>query len=214
MRNRIFLFVFVPFLVFSLTGCAVIFQKGRRSDLERIQELEKELAELRRTRGILEERLASEINNDQVSVHMGKRGLVITFVAEVLFDSGKADLKAASLSTLDKISSILQEEVPNNNIGIEGHTDNQPIKHSRWKSNWELSAHRALSVLYYLRDSGINPEKLSATGYGEYHPVASNDSTSGRQKNRRVEIIIIPQHSEKAKEDSAAQYGYDDEELK
>ena len=75
---------------------------------------------------------------------------------------------------------------------IEGHTDNQPIKYSGWKSNWELSAHRALSVLHHLKDTGIAPERLSAIGYGEYRPVASNQSTQGQQLNRRVEIVILP----------------------
>ena len=79
------------------------------------------------------------------------------------------------------------------NVGIEGHTDNVPIKYSGWKSNWELSSARAMSVLHYLIDDhGINPPRLSATGYGEYHPVETNDTAEGRQKNRRVEIVILP----------------------
>ena len=204
MKRRIFLYVFVPFLLFSFTGCALVLQKGRRSDLEKIDSLEKELAELRRTRGVLEDRLSKEINNDQVSVSMSNRGLVITFVAEVLFDSGKAKLKDSASSSLDKVSSILKEEVPNNRIAIEGHTDNVPITKSKWASNWELSSHRALSVLDYLVSQGLNPEKLSATGYGEFQPVASNDSAAGRQKNRRVEIVIIPKEAKRVGRESAA----------
>jgi chemotaxis protein MotB len=78
-------------------------------------------------------------------------------------------------------------------VGIEGHTDNEPIRHSGWKSNWELSANRALSVLHYLVDNrGISPTRLSALAYGEFHPVTSNDAKQGRQLNRRVEIVILP----------------------
>jgi chemotaxis protein MotB len=131
---------------------------------------------------------------------MAKKGLVITFVAEVLFDSGKAKLREDSLPILDKVVRILQETVPANDIGIEGHTDDEPIKHSRWKSNWELSAQRALSVLHYLEDSGVASGRLSAIGYGEYQPVASNDTAEGKQLNRRVEIVILPK-SVKAKTD-------------
>ena len=79
-------------------------------------------------------------------------------------------------------------------MGIGGHADNQPIQFSNWKSNWELSSARALSVLHRLVDSeGISPERLSAIGYGEYKPVASNDASDSRKLNRRVEIVILPQ---------------------
>ena len=124
---------------------------------------------------------------------MTERGLVITFVSEVLFDSGKAKLRSDSLEKLDKVSGVLQTTVSDLNVGIEGHTDNVPIKYSGWKSNWELSAARAMSVLHHLVDNqGVAPHRLSATGYGEYHPVTSNDTNEGRQKNRRVEIVILP----------------------
>ena len=93
--------------------------------------------------------------------------------------------------------------MPQFNVGIEGHTDNQPIKLSGWKTNWELSSSRALSVLHYLvKQKGIAPERLSANGYGEFHPVDSNDTKEGRQLNRRVEIVILPQLT-KVKEDRA-----------
>jgi chemotaxis protein MotB len=125
---------------------------------------------------------------------MMKKGLVITVVGDVLFDSGKAKIRPAAYPILDKIAVVLKENVPQLNVGIEGHTDNEPIKYSGWKSNWELSTARALSVLHYLVDNkGISPDRLSAIGYGEYHPVASNLAKEGRQLNRRVEIVILPQ---------------------
>ena len=206
MQKAKFLVILGFISVFIMQGCAVVFQKGRRSDIEKIQSLQKELQELQQTKTELENKLSEEIKNKQVRLAMEKKGLVITFVAEVLFDSGKAKLRKDSLPILDKVAKILEKNVPNNNIGIEGHTDNQPIKYSGWKSNWELSAARALSVLHYLEKEGIPPKRLSAIGYGEYRPVASNDTKEGKQLNRRVEIVIIPNNSiEKVKKPLAPQ---------
>jgi chemotaxis protein MotB len=174
----------------GLTGCTVIFQKGRRSDIEKITKLKNELSELERAKAELEDRLKGEKN---VKVEMSDRGLVITFLAEVLFDSGKDKIRTEAKGKLDQVADVLQTTVRDLNVGIEGHTDNQPIKRSGWKSNWELSSARALAVLHYMEDShGIDPARLSAIGYGEYHPVDTNDTREGRQRNRRVEIVIIP----------------------
>jgi len=198
MRMVIFLFV----LLF-VTSCSVVIQKGRRSDIERIRLLEKRLKELEHVKSILEERLAQEIKEKKLRLSMKRKGLVVTFVAEILFDPGKAQLKKESLYILDKVAKILKNEVPPSyRISIEGHTDNQPIKYSKWKSNWELSCHRALSVLYYLEKKGINPSRLSSTGFGEYHPVASNETEEGRALNRRVEIVIIPPTIRKIKKET------------
>jgi len=183
----------IIFITLGLVGCTVIFQKGRRSDVERIGELEEQLDQLSSTKKLLEERLKQEISDKQVRLEMADKGLVITFVAEVLFDSGKAKIRSQAYPTLDKVARVLQEEVPGMEIGIEGHTDNQPIKYSGWKSNWELSSARAMSVLHYLVDErGIDAERVSAIGCGEHRPVASNDTKEGRQLNRRVEIVILP----------------------
>ncbi|MBU2222287.1 MAG: OmpA family protein, partial [Candidatus Omnitrophica bacterium] len=113
--------------------------------------------------------------------------------SEVFFDSGKDIIREDGKESLQKVAEVLNQNVPNSNVAIEGHTDNQPIKYSDWKSNWELSSARALAVLHYLIDQkNIVPERLSAIGYGEYHPVSSNDSKEGRKFNRRVEIVILP----------------------
>ena len=194
--------------VFIMNGCAIIFQKGRRTDLEKIELLEDELQDLRRAKDLLQRRLSGEIRDKQVRLSMAEKGLVITFVAEVLFSSGKAKLKDASLPILNKVVKILKEEVSANKIGIEGHTDNEPIKHSKWKSNWELSAQRALSVLYYLESRGINPVRLSAIGYGEYQPIASNATTEGKQTNRRVEIVVLPKTAKRTSSDSGGEEEY------
>lgn len=190
----------IIFLSITLTGCTFIFQKGRRSDIEKIEELSRQLNELTEAKSRLEEILSAEIKDKQVGLQMMKKGLVITVVGDVLFDSGKAKIRSEAYDILNKIGTVLNENVPGLNVGVEGHTDNQPIKFSGWKSNWELSTARALSVLHYLVDEkGVSPERVSAIGYGEYRPVASNDTQEGRQSNRRVEIVILPQLT-KAKE--------------
>lgn len=184
------------FLSFSLSGCTIIFQKGRRMDVEKISNLTSELSELERAKAELEDRLQKEISDKEVKVEMLEKGLTITFVAEVLFDSGKAHLRKDSLDKLDKVAHVLNTTVKDLSVGIEGHTDNVPIKYSGWASNWELSSARAMSVLHYLVDNQqLEPSRLSATGYGEYRPVASNETPEGKEKNRRVELVILPKTS-------------------
>ncbi len=176
-----------------LSGCTIVFQKGRRSDVEEIAKLKGRLNSLEKAKAELETRLSKEISDQEVSVKMMDRGLVITFVAEVLFDSGKAQLRQSSFEKLDKIADVLNTTVKDLSVGIEGHTDDVPIQRSGWKSNWELSSARALGVLHYLtQTNNISPGRLSATGYGEFRPVADNATPEGRQKNRRVEIVILP----------------------
>ena len=111
----------------------------------------------------------------------------------VLFDSGKAKIRHEAYPLLDKVATVLKDNMANFNVGIEGYTDNVPIKHSKWKSNWELSTARSLSVLHFLaNEKGVSPERLSASGFGEYRPVDTNDTSAGRKQNRRVEIVIQP----------------------
>jgi len=185
--------LFISVLAITLAGCTIIFQKGRRSDVNKIEELTGQLDELNAAKNLLAERLKQEIADKQVRLEMAERGLVITFVADVLFDSGKAKVRVEAMPTLDKVARVLDENLAGYSIGIEGHTDNQPIKYSGWKSNWELSSARALSVLHYLVDEkDISGTRVSAIGYGEYHPVASNDTREGMQLNRRVEIVVLP----------------------
>lgn len=189
--------------ILSSTGCTVIFQKGRRNDAEQITKLQGDIDELQKAKEDLENRLKGEIADKEVTVERLQKGLVITFVSEVLFDSGKAELKKDSFEKLDKIVGVLSDTVPDLDVGIEGHTDNVPITHSSWKSNWELSSHRALSVLHYLTEQKVSPQRLAAIGYGEYRPVAENDTKEDRQKNRRVEIVILPKVDKKKADDSS-----------
>lgn len=137
--------------------------------------------------------LSEELAEEDALISMDDRGIVVTLLDKVLFPSGKADIKAGGKETLAKVSAVL-EDIPNE-ISIEGHTDNEPIRRTRYlyKSNWELSTARATNVLHFMEEQGIPPERLSATGYGEYRPVAGNDTKEGRQRNRRVEIVILPE---------------------
>lgn len=203
----------VFFIVLSLfiSGCTVKFYRGRPSDTEKIGTLsseverlqalrDKERKELEDAKALLESRLSKEIDENQIRLELAERGLVITFVSEILFDSGKTKIRPEAYDALNKVSKVIKEKVSDRDIGVEGHTDNVPIKHSGWKSNWELSTSRATSVLHYLIDEGkLSPNKLAAIGYGEYRPVASNDTSEGRQKNRRVEIVILPKEIPKVK---------------
>ncbi len=215
MRKKVL--IVVVMFVFFINGCAVILQKGRRSDVEKIQTLRTELDRLRDAKDALAESLSEEIENQQVSVSLAERGLVITFVAEVLYSSGKAKLRKESHPILGKVARILNEEVYGNDVGVEGHTDNEAIKYSPWKNNWELSTQRALGVVYYLQDAGIKPSRLSARGYGEFRPIASNSTKEGRQLNRRVEVVILPKSIKKEDTFGDSVDGYGDsfeEELK
>ncbi len=204
MKAKFFTIGLIVLLTVSFSGCTFIFQKGRRSDVEKIEELTDQLNELNRTKNLLEDRLSQEIKDKQVKLQMMEKGLVINVVGDLLFDSGKAKIRHEAYPLLDKVARVLEENVPQNNVGIEGYTDNQPIKYSGWKSNWELSSARALSVLHYMvNEKGISPDRLSAAGYGEFQPVASNDTREGRQLNRRVEIVILPQLTKVGKNEAA-----------
>ncbi len=204
MRYIVVLFFAVVSMSFS--GCSVVIQKHARSDAEVIAKLKKELtykdqqyqikenelAELKKIKALLEQRLKNEIANKEVSLDLTGRGVVITLASDIFFDSGKADIKKELYPVLDKVAYILKNKIADRNIGIEGHTDNEPIKHSGWKSNWELSLARAVNVLHYLEKEGVQPQRLTAIGYGQYRPVADNSTPEGRRLNRRVEIVILP----------------------
>ncbi|MEG0133734.1 MAG: OmpA family protein [Clostridium sp.] len=137
---------------------------------------------------------------DDVQIYQDDRGLNIQLKDSVLFDTGKADLKTESKAVLDKVADILVKV--NNEIIIEGHTDNLPINTSAMPNNWHLSSARALSVLDYFLDAKkvLNPHRFSAQGCGEFKPIAPNDTAENRAKNRRVNIIVVSNMKEQANE--------------
>lgn len=149
--------------------------------------------DLARAKSDLESQLQGEMASGDASVSMQARGLVVTVLDRILFDSGKAELKPGSESTLKSVASILSDRVRHHMVYVEGHTDNIPIKFSAWRSNWELSTARSTEVVHYFVDqSGIDARRIAAVGYAEFHPITDNDTPAGRQKNRRVEIVISP----------------------
>ncbi|MBN2181118.1 MAG: OmpA family protein [Sedimentisphaerales bacterium] len=116
--------------------------------------------------------------------------ITVTLSNEILFDSGKAELKKATSTELDHIYEVLKQKYPNKDIDVVGHTDTDPIKKSNWKDNWELSAQRALSVTRYLIQHGISDKKIQAVACGQARPIVSNATAGGKAKNRRVEIVV------------------------
>jgi chemotaxis protein MotB len=128
--------------------------------------------------------------NPSVEVGSDKEGIVIRLSGSYLFDSGRAELKPNSLGILDAIAAELRG-LPND-VRVDGHTDATPIDSPRYPTNWELSAARAITVTRYLTESaGIPAARLTAAGYGEYRPLAPNDTREHRALNRRVEIHIL-----------------------
>ena len=121
-------------------------------------------------------------------------GAMISVEGTVLFDSGKAALKTTGKGTLGQIAKTIAAQYPDHDVYVFGHTDTDPIKHSSWKDNYELSCQRALSVVRHLRSQGITSATLAACGWGEYRPVASNTSQTERSLNRRVEIFVMAPH--------------------
>ncbi|MGB9711413.1 MAG: OmpA/MotB family protein [Thermodesulfovibrio sp.] len=142
-----------------------------------------------RNKAIIEDlkKLLNDISG--INIKSDARGVVITLPDTLLFSSGSAELKPEATEALTRIAEKLKE-IPGK-VAIEGHTDNVPISSSVYRSNWELSAARASSVLHFLLQKGLNPDRFMIAGYGEYRPVASNDTEEGRAKNRRVELIIL-----------------------
>jgi chemotaxis protein MotB len=151
-----------------------------------------ELMRLKQMQDKLRNRLQEEIGQNQAAVTMSNRGLVIQFLSQVFFKSGMTSITKKGKESLAKVVPSLKKI--NRELRIEGHTDNEPVKRTKflYASNWELSSARALTVLDYFLLQGINPRNLSSAAYGEYRPVASNTTKNGRQKNRRVEIVVIP----------------------
>ncbi len=128
--------------------------------------------------------------NNTVEVKEDDRGIILQLKESILYQSGKAYLREDSKEILDMISDLLAT-FPNKVI-VEGHTDNIPMHNEQFDTNWELSAIRAVNVVrYFVESKNIKAERVSAAGYGEYKPIAENNTAQGRSKNRRVNILII-----------------------
>jgi chemotaxis protein MotB len=134
--------------------------------------------------------LGGEIQRGEIAMHREPDGLIISLREVGFFESGSAQMKAEAQAAFDRIAAMLRKG--DYRLRIEGHTDNAPIHTAQFPSNWELSTSRATEIvrLLIVRD-GFAPDRLSASGYAEYHPVVSNRTAEGRGMNRRVDIVIL-----------------------
>ena len=156
---------------------------------------EEEITRLTHTQEELSKSLQDEIAKGNITIQQVRDRLTINMVDRVLFDSGHTQVKPAGVKVLKQVGDVLNK-ISDKQIRIEGHTDNVPISsklQDRFKTNWELSTARATTVVRYLIDQGgVDPQYLSAVGYADTHPLASNDSEEGRSSNRRIEIVLYP----------------------
>jgi chemotaxis protein MotB len=139
----------------------------------------------------LEQRLSNQVAQHTVSIQMGRDGLVISLREAGFFDSGSAMPRPDTLATLHEIAVSLGRTPYD--LRVEGHTDNIPIHTATFDSNWELSSARATRIARLFLDShALPPDRISAAGYAEFHPVASNATAEGRATNRRVDLVVLP----------------------
>jgi chemotaxis protein MotB len=155
-------------------------------------------AEIQRLKGTYEslvKDLKDEIEKGEIKVTQIRDRLTVNLVEKILFDSGKAEVKAQGKEILKKVGNILKD-VEDKDIRIEGYTDNVPIGgalRQKFPTNWELSTQRATNVLRFLQDEGgVDGTRLAAVGYGEFRPIAGNDTPEGKAQNRRIEIVLVP----------------------
>jgi len=157
--------------------------------------MENEVQTLKSTFDALVEGLNKQVENQEAVINEYEKKLTVTFVDRILFNSGEAVIKPAGKKLLIKVGNILKT-TQNNRIRVEGHTDNIPISdeyHYKYPTNWELSSARATAVIRFFQDKvGLDPKVLEAVGLSYYSPIDTNETTGGRAKNRRVEIIIQP----------------------
>ncbi|HEY5993495.1 MAG TPA: OmpA family protein [Gallionellaceae bacterium] len=140
--------------------------------------------------------LSKEVEKGQLQIRQYQNMLTVDLAEQIFFDSGSSTLKSGGKDVLKKVADALKK-YDNKVIRVVGHTDNVPLAKAlqgQFPSNWELSVARATNVVRFLQESGIPPERMVASGRGEYDPVASNDTPEGRKKNRRIEIMLIDQN--------------------
>lgn len=162
--------------------------RARMEELRRAQAAADARANLFRDLAL---RLKKMIDAGELEIKLRSGRMVLALPTDVLFDSGKAKLSARGKEAIAQVSSVLAT-LKDRRFQVAGHTDADPIRYSGFDSNWELSSARALQVVKVLVDAGMSPATLSAAGYGEFDPVAANDSADQKGKNRRIEIALQP----------------------
>jgi chemotaxis protein MotB len=180
----------IPFLALLLiAGCVP--QQQYNQEVQQVQQLQY----MNSTYQQLNQSLQSEVSANQVQVKQLQNRLQVTMVNAILFPEGGFELNQKGKDSLNKILPILQG-LNGKQIVIQGFTDNESILEplaSRYPSNWDLAAARAIAVVRYLEAQGIDPSQLSGVAFGKYHPIASNDTAAGRAQNRRINIDIQDQ---------------------
>jgi len=139
----------------------------------------------------LAEKLRKMIDAGKLEVVIRRGRMIVKLPAEVLFASGSSQLSTDGQTPLKELAAVLRQ-FPDRHFMVAGHTDNIPIGPSNYKSNWELSTARAVTVTEFLVSMGVNPTRLAAAGYGEFDPIKGNGSDLGRRENRRIEIVLLP----------------------
>jgi len=166
-----------------------------------LKEAQLRLEELRRAQAAADARAAlfkevalklkRMIDAGELAVVLRSGRMVVVLPTDVLFDSGRTQIKPRGKEALSEVARVLAS-LAGRRFQVAGHTDDQPIRYSAFSSNWELSAARGVEVLRFLIESGMPPDSVSAAGYGEFDPVAGNDSAEGKARNRRIEITLQP----------------------
>jgi chemotaxis protein MotB len=172
-------------------------EKSRQSDqadaAKRLAELKAQADARAKQFQELMGKLRSMVDSGKLKVEF-RNGLMLVKMADnILFDSGKADLKAGGKATLKELAAALLS-ITGRKFQVAGHTDDQPLgKKSRFKDNWALSTARAVEVVnFMIKDGAMPPDRLSAAGWADQLPVAKNDGDPGRQQNRRIEVVLLP----------------------
>jgi chemotaxis protein MotB len=159
---------------------AMLAASGAQQEQQSFKKLQRELNAYAKAHGF----------GDEVQTVINRQGLVVHVLTDkLLFDSGSATLQGEGFPLLEEISHLLNVD-RKHPITVEGNTDNQPIQSSQFPSNWELSTNRATTVVRYLIAQGVQDQRLSAAGYADMHPLASNATATGRARNRRVDIVL------------------------
>lgn len=171
---------------------------GLQDAKARLEELRKQKAAAEARAATFRElvaRLRAMIDTGQLKVIIRDGRMLIALPDDVLFDSGKTDIKAQGQEALAKVAQVLAT-LPERHFLCAGHTDNVPVRSGRFKNNWDLSTARAVEVTQFLITKGMKPQVLAAAGYGEFDPVAANDTAEHRAQNRRIEIVLQPNLSD------------------
>lgn len=173
-------------------------QAGLTDAKTRLEELRKQKAaaeaRLQMFRSLVD-KLRAMIDAGQLKVVTREGRMLIALPDDVLFDSGKAEVKPQGQEALGKIAQVLAT-IPDRRFVVAGHTDNVPIRGGRYRSNWDLSAARAIEVTLFLVSKGMKPQVLAAAGFGEFDPVSANDTPEHSSQNRRIEIVLQPNISD------------------